>query len=146
MTEGMGIDIDARLSMRHKDTEGLVFFTSHTRRRLFDIRGPLVRELILEFFRTCRFDDLVLDLDTEGVLNNSMTISSKGDLSGYWEEISSFRDFLGTAPSYLQIWDPLRRLCHHLIAHIIAGRGQTSEKVAYQRESAGEDYGSEGAG
>ncbi|GKD79037.1 hypothetical protein Tco_1341658 [Tanacetum coccineum] len=29
MTEEMGMDIDARLSMRHRDAEGLVVFTSH---------------------------------------------------------------------------------------------------------------------
>ncbi|GJR09910.1 hypothetical protein Tco_0792562 [Tanacetum coccineum] len=92
MTEEMGMDIVARLSMRHRDVEGLVVFTSHAWRSLFDIRGPLVRELMLEFFNTCRFDDLVLDLDTDGVLSfqldgfrrywaeSSRTIASKGDL------------------------------------------------------------------
>ncbi|GJS23247.1 hypothetical protein Tco_0451879 [Tanacetum coccineum] len=69
MTEEMGMDIDARLSIMHKDTEGLVVFTSHAWRRLFDSRRPLVRELMLDFLSTCRFDDLVLDLDADGVLS-----------------------------------------------------------------------------
>ncbi|GJR93280.1 hypothetical protein Tco_0265454 [Tanacetum coccineum] len=69
MNKEMGMDIDARLSIRHKNAKRLVVFTIHAWRRLFDNRGPLVRELMLEFFSTCRFDDLVLDLDAEGVLS-----------------------------------------------------------------------------
>ncbi|GJZ01876.1 hypothetical protein Tco_0519837 [Tanacetum coccineum] len=37
-------------------------------RRMFDIRGPLVHELILEFFSTFRFGQSILDLDTLGTL------------------------------------------------------------------------------
>ncbi|GKB23429.1 hypothetical protein Tco_0862830 [Tanacetum coccineum] len=37
-------------------------------RRMLDIRGPLVHELILEFFSTFRFGQALLDLDTPGVL------------------------------------------------------------------------------
>nr|GEZ08079.1 hypothetical protein [Tanacetum cinerariifolium] len=126
MTEEMSMDIGARLSMRHKDADRVVVFTSHVWRRLFDIRGLLVRELMLEFFSTCRFDDLLLDLDTKGVLSfqlggakctmswrqfilaiglhtikeidtygfrsywsmSSRMVASKGDLRGYWVEIS----------------------------------------------------------
>nr|GEW00259.1 hypothetical protein [Tanacetum cinerariifolium] len=98
MTEEMGMYIDARLSMRHIDVKGLVVFTSHAWRRLFDIRGPLVK-LMLEFFNTYRFDNLVLDSDTNG----------------------------GTRLRVLG-WSPLR-LCHHLIAHTIAGRWQAPENV-----------------
>ncbi|GJR03758.1 hypothetical protein Tco_0526742 [Tanacetum coccineum] len=167
MTEEMGVDIDARLGMRHKGAKGLVVFTSHALRRLFDIRRSLVRELMLEFFSTYRFDDLILDLDTDVVLSfqlggarrtmswrqfilamglhtieeidtngfmrywaeSSSTVASKGDLRGYWEVISSSGDFLTTIPSYLLIRDPFRRLCHRLIAHTIAKRGQAPEKV-----------------
>ncbi|GJX06173.1 hypothetical protein Tco_0194105, partial [Tanacetum coccineum] len=139
MTDEMSMDIGARLSMMHRDADGVVVFTSHAWRRLFDIRGSLVRELMLEFFNMCRFDDLVLDLDTEGEIDtdgfrrywaeSSRTVISKGDLRGYLEEISSFRDFLTTVPSYLLIRDPLRRLCHRLFAHTIAGRGQAPKKV-----------------
>nr|GEW22827.1 hypothetical protein [Tanacetum cinerariifolium] len=60
---------------------------------------------------------------------SSRVIASKGDLRGYWDEILSFGDFLTTVPSYIQIKDPLRRLCHRLIAHTIIGRGQAPEKV-----------------
>ncbi|GJW58698.1 hypothetical protein Tco_0105429 [Tanacetum coccineum] len=43
--------------------------------------------------------------------------------------ISSVGDFLGTAPSYTAIRDPILRLCHILIACSIAGRSQAPEKV-----------------
>ncbi|GKD65959.1 hypothetical protein Tco_1308067 [Tanacetum coccineum] len=56
-------------------------------------------------------------------------IPDKGDLSGYWIEISSDMDFCRSAPSYTYIRDPVRRLCHKLISYNISGRGQAPEKV-----------------
>ncbi|GKB64380.1 hypothetical protein Tco_0920566 [Tanacetum coccineum] len=56
-------------------------------------------------------------------------IPDKGDLSAYWREISSVGDFLGTAPSYTSIRDPMLRLCHRLITCSIDGRSQTPENV-----------------
>ncbi|GKD44773.1 hypothetical protein Tco_1269418 [Tanacetum coccineum] len=56
-------------------------------------------------------------------------ILDKGDLRDYWMGISSVGDFLGTAPSYTAIRDPILRLCHRLIACSIAGRSQAPEKV-----------------
>ncbi|GJW20002.1 hypothetical protein Tco_0027438 [Tanacetum coccineum] len=56
-------------------------------------------------------------------------IPGKGDLRDYWIEISSDRDFLGSAPSYVLIRDPVRRLCHMMIAYSISDRGQAPEKV-----------------
>ncbi|GKB57302.1 hypothetical protein Tco_0913488, partial [Tanacetum coccineum] len=56
-------------------------------------------------------------------------IPDKGDLRDHWIGISSARDFLGTAPSYTAIRDPILRLCHRLIACSIAGRSQAPEKV-----------------
>nr|GEU52242.1 hypothetical protein [Tanacetum cinerariifolium] len=38
-------------------------------------------------------------------------------------------DFLGAVLSYTSIWDPLRRLCHRLIAFCIFRRGQAPKKV-----------------
>ncbi|GKD62505.1 hypothetical protein Tco_1300014, partial [Tanacetum coccineum] len=55
-------------------------------------------------------------------------IPDKGDLRDYWIEISSNRDFLGPAPFYVHIRDPVRRLCHKMIACSISGRGQGAEK------------------
>ncbi|GJZ32644.1 hypothetical protein Tco_0578080 [Tanacetum coccineum] len=44
-------------------------------------------------------------------------ILDKEDLRDYWIEISFDRDFLGPAPSYVLIRDPVRRLCHRMIAY-----------------------------
>nr|GEU64111.1 hypothetical protein [Tanacetum cinerariifolium] len=56
-------------------------------------------------------------------------ILDKGDLRDYWVEISSDRDFLGLAPSYVHIKDPVRRLCHRMIACSIFGQGQGAERI-----------------
>ncbi|GJS90079.1 hypothetical protein Tco_0772715 [Tanacetum coccineum] len=62
-------------------------------------------------------------------LGSERLIPDKGDLSDYWVEISSSRDFLRGAPSYTYIRDPVRRLCHRLISYNISGRGQAPKKV-----------------
>ncbi|GJZ75869.1 hypothetical protein Tco_0640334 [Tanacetum coccineum] len=56
-------------------------------------------------------------------------IPDKGDLRDYWMEILSGRDVLVPAPSYVLIRDPVRRLCHRMIAYSISGMGQAPEKV-----------------
>ncbi|GJV43699.1 hypothetical protein Tco_1428235 [Tanacetum coccineum] len=56
-------------------------------------------------------------------------IPDKGDIRDYWIEISSDRDFLGPNPFYVFIQDPVRRLCHGMIACSISGRGQAPKKV-----------------
>ncbi|GKF16393.1 hypothetical protein Tco_0061311, partial [Tanacetum coccineum] len=135
MTEGLS----ARMLMEHRDAQGVSLFNSRAWRRLFDIRGPLVHELILEFFSTFRFGEIVLDLDTSGAL--------QFQLGGFrrrmsWREfilalglhtaeieISYAGDFLSTTPSYTSIRDLILRLCHRLIACSIAGRSQSPEKV-----------------
>ncbi|GJT27449.1 hypothetical protein Tco_0907724 [Tanacetum coccineum] len=62
-------------------------------------------------------------------------IPDKGDLRDYWIEISSERDFLGPAPSYVLIQDPVRRLCHMMITYSISSRGQAPKKVTEGRKS-----------
>ncbi|GJU05452.1 hypothetical protein Tco_1121882 [Tanacetum coccineum] len=47
-------------------------------------------------------------------------------------EISSDRDFLCPAPSYVLIRDPVRRLCHRMIAYNISSRGQALEKYLFR--------------
>ncbi|GKA91007.1 hypothetical protein Tco_0812877, partial [Tanacetum coccineum] len=64
MAEGLS----ARMLMEHQDDQGVSLFTSWAWRRLFDIRGLLVHELILEFYSTFRFSQAILDLDTSGTL------------------------------------------------------------------------------
>ncbi|GJX34381.1 hypothetical protein Tco_0245938, partial [Tanacetum coccineum] len=88
-----------------------------------------------------RISDTVLDLYTAdtlcfqlGGLRRQMSLSlreiaSKADLHDYWYMIVSDGDFLGPVPSYTSIRDPLRRLCHRLIAFNISRRGQAPEKA-----------------
>ncbi|GJW22028.1 hypothetical protein Tco_0032650 [Tanacetum coccineum] len=64
MAEGLS----ARMLMEHKDAQGVSLFTSRAWRRIFDIRGSLVHELILEFFSTFRFGEAMTELDTLGAL------------------------------------------------------------------------------
>nr|GEV66739.1 ribonuclease H-like domain-containing protein [Tanacetum cinerariifolium] len=45
------------------------------------------------------------------------------------QEMAEAGDFLGPAPSYVLIRDPVRRLCHKMIAYSIFGRGQAPEKA-----------------
>ncbi|GJS15970.1 hypothetical protein Tco_0410442 [Tanacetum coccineum] len=85
------------------------------------------------------FGEVVVDLDMAGALQFQLggvrhrmswrQISNKGDLSAYWSEISSNKDFLGTPPSYTLIRDSMMRLCHGLIACSIARRSQAPKKV-----------------
>nr|GEW95851.1 hypothetical protein [Tanacetum cinerariifolium] len=50
----MAKGLRGRMLMEHMDAQGQSVLTSRAWRRLFDIRGPLVYELILEFFSTFR--------------------------------------------------------------------------------------------
>ncbi|GKE18784.1 hypothetical protein Tco_1426361 [Tanacetum coccineum] len=51
-----------------QDAHGQSVLTTRAWRRLFDVRGPLVHELILEFFSTFRFGEAVLNFDTAWAL------------------------------------------------------------------------------
>ncbi|GJR41495.1 hypothetical protein Tco_1217179 [Tanacetum coccineum] len=112
------------------DREGQSVFTSRSWRRLFEIKGPLVHKLILEFLSTFRFGEAVLDLDIAGALQFQL-----GEVRCHmsWREfilgISSARDFLSITLPYTSIRDLMLRLCHRLIACSTAGRSQALEKV-----------------
>ncbi|GJV90020.1 hypothetical protein Tco_1533958 [Tanacetum coccineum] len=132
-------DLTERMRMVYTGDDGQEVFVSHTWRRLFGIRAPLVQEFILEFFSTCRIRD-EMGLNVAGTLcfklggaRRSMTwrqfILALEDLSDYWVEMSSGKDFLRGAPSYTYIRDSVQRLCHRLISYIIFGMGQAPEKV-----------------
>nr|GEV64363.1 hypothetical protein [Tanacetum cinerariifolium] len=137
LTDGMRQTLGDRLSMVYTRDDGQTLFTSHVWRRLFEVRGLLVREFILEFLSTCRMSDTEMGLDEEMAeagfgaywSGSEKVIPDKGDLRDYWMEISSNRDFLGLAPSYVYIQEPVRKLCHKMIVCIISGRGQAPEKV-----------------
>ncbi|GJY21767.1 hypothetical protein Tco_0394333 [Tanacetum coccineum] len=133
--EGLTLDmrhnLAERMRMVYTGDDGQEVFVSYTWRRLFGIRAPLVQEFLLEFFSTCRIrDEIGLDVtDTLCFLGGARLVPDKGDLSDYWVEISSGKDFLRGAPSYTYIRYPVRRLCHRLISYNISGRGQAPEKV-----------------
>ncbi|GJU57257.1 hypothetical protein Tco_1235023 [Tanacetum coccineum] len=122
------------LRMEHTNAHGQVVFTSHAWRQLFRICGPLVKELILEFFSTFLGLHTEEEMDNDGFraywVETLRVIASKADLRDYWTRISSSGDFLTSIHSYTQIREPLRRLCHRLISFSIVGRGQTPKKVA----------------
>ncbi|GKE87197.1 hypothetical protein Tco_1564672 [Tanacetum coccineum] len=110
LTEGMRRTLADRLRMDYTGDEGHELFTKMG----LDVADTLCFQL--------------------GGAKRRMTwservIPDKGDLRDYWIEISSNRDFLGPAPSYVFIQDPMRRLCHRMISCIISGRGQAPEKV-----------------
>ncbi|GJT07039.1 hypothetical protein Tco_0841501 [Tanacetum coccineum] len=116
--------LSTRILMEHRDAQGQSVFTSRAWRRLFDIKGPLVHELILEFFSTFRFGEAVLDLDTARALQfqlggarrypswRQFILALGLHTTEEMETISSAGDFLGTTPSYTSIRDPILRLCH----------------------------------
>ncbi|GJT87126.1 hypothetical protein Tco_1068843 [Tanacetum coccineum] len=110
-------DFEERMVMEHRDDAGVVVFTSRAWGRLFGTRGPLVWELIMEFLSTLRFGEVLLDLDAPELHTE--------------EEMESLvlLDFLGPPTSYNLIRDPVLRLYHRIMAHIIAGRSQAPEKV-----------------
>ncbi|GJV76745.1 hypothetical protein Tco_1508329 [Tanacetum coccineum] len=137
LTPDMRHDLAERMRMVYTGDDRQEVFVSHAWMRLFGIRAPLVHEFILEFFSTFRIKD-EMGLDVAGSLcfqlggargRSERLIPDKGDLSDYWVEISSGRDFLRGAPSYTYFRDPVRRLCHRLISYSISGRGQAPEKV-----------------
>ncbi|GKF09308.1 hypothetical protein Tco_0043532 [Tanacetum coccineum] len=68
LTNLMAEGLSARMLIEYRDAQGQSVFTSRAWRWIFDIRGPLVHELILEFFSTFRFGEAVTDLDTVGAL------------------------------------------------------------------------------
>nr|GEV95023.1 reverse transcriptase domain-containing protein [Tanacetum cinerariifolium] len=111
LTEGMRQTLSDRLRMVYTRDDRHELFTSHAWRRLFEIRAPLVREFILKFLSTCRMSDTEIGLHTDEEmaedgfgaywLGSERVIPDKGDLRDYWIEISSNRDFLAPAPSYV---------------------------------------------
>ncbi|GJV95936.1 hypothetical protein Tco_1547513 [Tanacetum coccineum] len=64
----MAKGLSGRMLIEHRDEAGVSVFTSKAWRRMLDIRGPLVHELILEFFSMFRFGQAILDLDTPSTL------------------------------------------------------------------------------
>ncbi|GJW76096.1 hypothetical protein Tco_0137778 [Tanacetum coccineum] len=144
LTDLMAEGLSGRMLMEHRDAQGQSVFTSRAWRRLFEIRGPLVHELILEFFRGVRhrmsWREFILgmglytaeEIKSVGFgaywAESGRLILDKGDLSAYWVGISSMRNFLGIAPSYTLIRDPMLRYLRILVSRrkceVMISRGQ----------------------
>ncbi|GJT33348.1 putative ribonuclease H-like domain-containing protein [Tanacetum coccineum] len=138
----------ARMVMEHRDDAGVVVFTSRAWRRLFDTRGPLVKELILEWSQeTIELEAVYsgLGLHTGEEMESpsfarywsesERMIPGKGDLHDYWRGISTDGDFLGPPSSYTLIRDPVLRLCHRMMAHSIVGGVRHLKRFATRRKS-----------
>ncbi|GJW98691.1 hypothetical protein Tco_0180499 [Tanacetum coccineum] len=133
-----------RMVMEHRDDAGVVVFTSRAWGRLFNTRGPLVWELILEFLSTLRFGEFILalglhfgdEMESPGFARywseSERMIPRKGDLHDYWRGISTDEDLLGPPPSYTLIRDLMLRLFYRMMVHSIAGRSQAPEKIYEQ--------------
>ncbi|GJV34104.1 hypothetical protein Tco_1394504 [Tanacetum coccineum] len=61
-------DFEEMKVMEHHDDAGVVVFNSRAWGRLYDTRGPLVWELILEFLSTLRFGEVLLDLNAPSTI------------------------------------------------------------------------------
>ena len=61
--------------------------------------------------------------------DNLRVVPDRGLLGDYLDRISSGGDSTTTTPSYTLIREPMRRLCHRLIALSIEGQGRSPEKV-----------------
>ncbi|GJR92394.1 hypothetical protein Tco_0264568 [Tanacetum coccineum] len=92
--------------------------------RIKTIFGTMVRRIRDEMGLDAAAEEMAEDGFGAYWLGSERVIPDKGDLSDYWVEIFSGRDFLRGAPSYTYIKDPVRRLCHRLISYSISGRGK----------------------
>ncbi|GKA64328.1 hypothetical protein Tco_0763934 [Tanacetum coccineum] len=103
-----------RMRMEHRDDAGVALFTSQAEGRLFDTKGSLVRELILEFLSTLRFREVLLDLDAPDTIQFQLFRATRR---------LSWRQFILALG--LHTWKEMESLDFTSIA----GRSQAPEKV-----------------
>ncbi|GKE58207.1 hypothetical protein Tco_1497392 [Tanacetum coccineum] len=103
-----------------------------------EIRQDLAVRLRMVYSGEGQMSDTVMDLDTADTLCFQLggvrrTLTWRQFILALRLhtklEMAEAGDFLGPAPSYVLIRDPVRRLCHRMIAYSISGRGQAPEKV-----------------
>nr|GFA32630.1 hypothetical protein [Tanacetum cinerariifolium] len=63
LTEEMDQAVTDRPRIDYTGDDRQVVFTIHSWKRMFEVHSLLIRELMLEFFSTCRFIDIELCLD-----------------------------------------------------------------------------------
>ncbi|GJT67940.1 hypothetical protein Tco_1019420 [Tanacetum coccineum] len=140
LTAEMRQDLAVRLRMVYSG-EGQQVFVSHAWRRLFGIRGPLVREFILEFLSTCRMSDTIMDIASlipvfpvggleEDALRSSFILSFKGNTRAGDGKAGFGAMETSWAPPLLMFCnETCESAIHRMIAYSISGRGQAPEKV-----------------
>ncbi|GJR59076.1 hypothetical protein Tco_1501238 [Tanacetum coccineum] len=142
-TEGIVHDFERRLDTiwdRSVNRVHILDFEGLTLEMRQDLAVRLRMVYTGEDGHTCKMSDTEMGLDVADTLcfqlgGSERIDPDKRDLRDYWIEISSDRDFLGPAPSYVHIRDPVRRLCHRMIACTISGRGQGARRHAEGRKS-----------
>nr|GEY13653.1 hypothetical protein [Tanacetum cinerariifolium] len=76
MAEGL----TSMMLIDHKDPQRQSVSTRRAWRQLFEVRGPLVFELIMKFFSTFRFGEVILDIDVADTLHFGFEVThSRGD-------------------------------------------------------------------
>ncbi|GKB52334.1 hypothetical protein Tco_0903087 [Tanacetum coccineum] len=126
MHELMRDGLFARMVMEHRDDAGVVVFASRAWVRLFDTRGPLVRELILEFLSTLRFGEVLLDLDAPGMDVGSVNIPYL--LARYLRRFATGRKSM----AYISSGQFVARLAEHFVlltTEILGGLTVISPKL-----------------
>ncbi|GKE55445.1 hypothetical protein Tco_1494630 [Tanacetum coccineum] len=119
MPELMRDGLFARILMEHRDDAGVVVFTSRAWGRLFDTRGPLVWEILLEFLSTLRFGEVLLDLDAPNTIQFQL---------GRARRRLSLRQFILALGLHTR--EEMESLGFaRMMAHNIVGRSQAPEKV-----------------
>ncbi|GKB11026.1 hypothetical protein Tco_0844949 [Tanacetum coccineum] len=84
--------LSTRMLMENWDAQGQSVFTSQTWRRLFDIRGPLVHELIMKFFSTFRDPKLrlCLRLITYSIAGRSQAPEKVLEINFFGKEVGGY--------------------------------------------------------
>ncbi|GJT07128.1 hypothetical protein Tco_0841590 [Tanacetum coccineum] len=113
LTKEMGQTLADRIRMVYFGAKGQALFTTHAWRRLFKIPGLLLGGAR----RRMTWRQFILALG----LHTFEEMAEDG--------FEAYCEFLGHAPSYTFIRDPVRRLCYRLISYSIFGRGLAPEKV-----------------
>nr|GFA24007.1 hypothetical protein [Tanacetum cinerariifolium] len=80
-TPDMRQDLAEKMRIEYTRDDGQEVFVSHTWRRLFGIRAPLVQEFIHEFIRTCRIRD-EMGLDVAGL--HTAEEMAEDEFGAYW--------------------------------------------------------------
>ncbi|GKA09115.1 hypothetical protein Tco_0688446, partial [Tanacetum coccineum] len=115
--------------MRHALTDRLRMVHTGAEGQLHKLRRQMTWKQFILAMRLHTAEEIATDGFGAYWTDSLRKIATKVGLRDYWSMIPSDGDFLGAVPSYTSIGDPLRRLCHQLIAFDIFRRGRAPDKV-----------------